>query len=219
MALAASVLITSSVVGGGWAYLAQQRSARLVATTRVVTDALAEAETPPRTGSVGGPGRPDEVVRRVGCGQACPRPAGRRRGRSIAARPSGRDARRASSSEQAAAQEQVAEIERDRKLLAELEAIRGNRSEHWNSKQTDREYSMAFRTFGIDLDQLDPKEAGQRIADRSQAAELATYLDDWAWQRRCPGQRTKRRGGGCLRRRMSADPDAWRVALREQIGG
>ena len=44
VALAASVLITASVIGGGWAYLSQQRAARLVATTRVVSDALAEAE-------------------------------------------------------------------------------------------------------------------------------------------------------------------------------
>ena len=43
-ALAASVLVTASVVGGGWAYLAQQRTSRLMATTRVVTDALSEAE-------------------------------------------------------------------------------------------------------------------------------------------------------------------------------
>ena len=76
--------------------------------------------------------------------------------------------------------EQAAEIERDRKLLAELETIRGNRSEHWDSKQTDAEYAAAFRTFGIDLDQLDPKEAGRRIAQRSQPVELASYLDDWA---------------------------------------
>ena len=41
--------------------------------------------------------------------------------------------------EQAAAVKQAAEAERDRKLLADLEAIRGNRSEHWDPKQTDRD--------------------------------------------------------------------------------
>ena len=44
VALAASVLITAAVIGGGWTYLAQQRTARLMATSRVVTEALAEAE-------------------------------------------------------------------------------------------------------------------------------------------------------------------------------
>ena len=62
--------------------------------------------------------------------------------------------------EHAAAQERAAEVERDRMLLDELETIRGSRSEHWDPKQTDAEYAAAFRAFGIDLDQLDPEEAG-----------------------------------------------------------
>ncbi len=43
VALAASVLVTAGVVGGGWTYLARHRTARLLATTRVVSEALAEA--------------------------------------------------------------------------------------------------------------------------------------------------------------------------------
>jgi hypothetical protein len=41
--------------------------------------------------------------------------------------------------QQAAAVRQAEEIDRDRKLLAELEAIRGSRSEHWDLKQTERD--------------------------------------------------------------------------------
>ena len=44
VALAASVLVTAGVIGGGWTFLARQRAARLAATTRVVTEALADAE-------------------------------------------------------------------------------------------------------------------------------------------------------------------------------
>ena len=44
VALAASVLGLVVLGGGGWAYMARQRTARLMATTRVVTEALAEAE-------------------------------------------------------------------------------------------------------------------------------------------------------------------------------
>ena len=44
VALAASVLITFGVVGVGWAYLQQQRAVRQLATHRVVSDALADAE-------------------------------------------------------------------------------------------------------------------------------------------------------------------------------
>ena len=85
--------------------------------------------------------------------------------------------------QRAANARQVTEIERDRKLLVELEAIRGNRSENWDGEQTDRDYALAFRSFGIDVDQLDPKEAGRQISQRSQPIELASYVDDWALQR------------------------------------
>ena len=121
--------------------------------------------------------------------------------------------------EQAAAERQVAEIARDRKLLAELEAIRGNRSEHWDSKRTDAEYAAAFRAFGIDLDQLDPNEAGKRIAQRSQPVELASYLDDWAFQRQnAQDKKDETSWRRLLAAAKAADPDPWRVALRDQIG-
>ena len=44
MALAVSILITAGVMVGGWSYLERQRTARLMATTQAVTDALAEAK-------------------------------------------------------------------------------------------------------------------------------------------------------------------------------
>ncbi len=44
VALAASVLVTAGVIGGGWAFLARQQAARLASTARVVTEALADAD-------------------------------------------------------------------------------------------------------------------------------------------------------------------------------
>jgi tetratricopeptide (TPR) repeat protein len=121
--------------------------------------------------------------------------------------------------EQATAEKQAAEVERDRKLLAKLEAIRGSRSEHFDPKQTDTEYGAAFRGFGIDLDQLDPEQAGKQIGRRSTPVELASYVDDWAVQRR----QSRNNGDEDSWRRLlaaarAADPDPWRVALRDQIG-
>ena len=120
---------------------------------------------------------------------------------------------------QAAAERTAAEIARDTKLLAELEAVRGNRSEHWDAKQSDAEYTAVFRAFGIDLDQLDPLEAGQRIAQRSQPIELASYLDDWALQRKEAKQKKDETSWRrLLAAAKAADPDSWRVALRNVIG-
>ena len=40
LALASSVLVTAVVISGGWTHLVRQRTIRLIATARVVTQAL-----------------------------------------------------------------------------------------------------------------------------------------------------------------------------------
>jgi hypothetical protein len=105
----------------------------------------------------------------------------------------------------------------ERRFLDELEAIRGNRREHGDPKQTDAEYAAAFRSFGIDLDQLDPEEAGKRIVQRSEPVELASYLDDWALQRR--GARDKKDEASWRRllaaaRAADPNPGAWPCGSR-----
>ena len=65
VALAASVLVTAGVLGGGWAYLARQRTGQLLATTRVVSEALAEASRlrgQAQSAAVGDLGRWSEAV-------------------------------------------------------------------------------------------------------------------------------------------------------------
>ncbi len=218
VALAASVLVTFGVVGGGWSYLARKQAARLVTTTRVVSDALADAERlrgQARSAAVGDLTAWFEAV------------SAARHARDLLAQGEPDDAlqQRVDATltdveqEQDAAGKQAAEIERDRKLLAELEAIRGSRSEHWEPKQTDREYAEAFRAFGIDVDQLDPDDAGKQVARRSAPVELASYLDDWALQRRAAqGKQGEAEWRRLLAAAKAADPNPWRVALRDQIG-
>jgi tetratricopeptide (TPR) repeat protein len=121
--------------------------------------------------------------------------------------------------ERHAAEQRAAEAERDRKLLEELEAIRGNMGDHWDWKRTDQEYQGAFRKFGIDPDKLGPEEAGRWIADRSAPIELASFVDDWARVRR------RARGKGdpssllLLATAKVADPDPWRNEVRGQLAG
>jgi serine/threonine-protein kinase len=218
VALAASVLVIAGLVGGGWAYFARQRTARLMATTRVVTDALAEAERlrgQAQSAALGDLAKWSEAI-----GAA-------KRARDLLAEGEADDVQRNRVTvalsdlerEQSAAQQRATEVERDRKLLGELETIRGNLSEHWDPKRTDADYAAAFRAFGIDLDQLDPKESGKRIAQRSAPVELASYLDHWALQRRSArGKKEEASWRGLLAAAQVADPDPWRMNLRGLIG-
>jgi len=191
---------------------------RLATTTRVVTEALAEAERLRGQAQIAGD---DNKVKWFEAVVAATR------ARDLLAEGEADQALRQRVDdvlaglvrEQAAAPEQAAEMERDRKLLGELEAIRGNRSEHNDPKRTDTDYAAAFRAFGIDLDQLGPEEAGKQIGRRSAPVELVSYLDDWAVQRR---KARDKEDEASWRRLLAAaqvaDPNPWRGALRDQIG-
>ncbi len=219
VALAASVLVTAGVIGGGWTFQTRQHAARLTATTRLVTEALADAER--------FRGQAQSATAR-GLARWSEARAAAARARDLLVQGAADDALRARVNDvladverdQAAAANRTAELERDRMLLDELETIRGDRSEHWSPKQTDEDYSASFRKFGIDLDRLEPVEAGKQIARRSQPVELASYLDDWAVQRLAArdtrDEATWRR---LLAAARVADPHPWRVSLRDQIGG
>jgi len=218
LGLAASVLGLAVLGGSGAAYLTAQRTARLMATTQVVTEALAEAERlrgQAQSAALGEISKWSEAMAAV------------RHARALLAEGEADDALHQKVAavmadigrDQTAAEKQAAEVERDRKLLAELEAIRCNRSEHWDRKQTDIDYAAAFRGFGIDPDQLDPEEAGKQIARRSAPVELASYLDDWAVQRRkARDKKDETSWRRLLAAARVADPDPWRAALRDKIG-
>jgi serine/threonine-protein kinase len=218
MALATSILITSAVIGGGLSYLGRQRSARLLATTRGVTEALAEAERLRGQAQSAAPGDVAKLSEALNVA---------RRARGLLDEGEADEELRSRvavvladlAREHTAAEQRAAELRRDRKLLDRLETIRGSRSEHWDPKQADKEYAAAFREFGIDLDRLDPNEAGARIAQRSDPAELASYLDDWTGVRRiAQDKRDEASWRRLIAAARAADPDRWRNALRTHIG-
>jgi serine/threonine-protein kinase len=218
VALAASVLVMAAVIGGGWAYLVRQRAARLLATNRVVTEALAEAERLRGQAQAAAVGEMSKWTEAIGAAK---------RARDLAAQGEAdaalhnrvNDALAGLEQDRAAAQERAAEFDRDRTLLEELETIRGNLSEHWDRKRTDADYAAAFRGYGIDLDQLDPRDAGMRLAQRSKPVEFASHVDDWAFQRRkARGENDEASWRRLLAAAAVADPDPWRAALRVQVG-
>jgi eukaryotic-like serine/threonine-protein kinase len=111
-----------------------------------------------------------------------------------------------------------AAAEADVRLLAELESIRGGRAEDGDPRRTDSEYAAAFRKAGLDVDRVGPKLAGAWIAGRARAAEVLSYVDDWAIVR----VRAEAKSGGVGWRALiavarEADPDRWRNAVRASL--
>jgi tetratricopeptide (TPR) repeat protein len=119
-------------------------------------------------------------------------------------------------------------MDSDRKLVGRLERIRLERFEQgkkWDPKTTDADYAKAFREFGVDLDKLDPTEAGRQLRERSNTLELAFFLDDWTIVRREVLSHDNREENGAeswhrlIATARAADPDRWRDELRGLVGG
>jgi hypothetical protein len=147
VALAASVLVIAGLTAGGWTYLARQHTRRLIATSRLVTEALADAERFRGQAQQTSLGEPTKWSDALGAAK---------RAQGLLNQGEADDALRNRvalaladlESEQAAAEQRAVELVRDRKLLDELETIRVSRSEHWDSKRTDSQYAIAFRGSG-----------------------------------------------------------------------
>ena len=114
----------------------------------------------------------------------------------------------------------AAEAGRDRQFLAQLELIRTKVSEKDDPDKIDARYSVAFRDFGIDPDQLDPNDAGRLLKSRSEPLEFALFLDDWTLIRRAAlGDKGKDSWRRLIAAARATDPDPWRDELRMLIDG
>jgi tetratricopeptide (TPR) repeat protein len=225
LALAASVLGFFVLGGAGWAYVTQSRAARRAVTERVVTQALDEATL------IRGRAKAAAVSDLSGWVDAL---AAAKQARSLAAAGEAASALRARvdefltllEREQADAAHRAAEADRDRVFVERLEAIRLERFERgnlWGPEQTDAAYGKAFREFGLDLDRLDPAEAGGQLSRRSNPLELTFFLDDWAQARvqaetDFMGEVKNNSWKRIIAVARFTDPDPWRNGLRVQIG-
>ena len=217
VALAASILGLFSLGGGVQAYMARERAERLAVTARVVAEALAEAE---RLGGQAQEAAGD--LSKWAAAVSAARHAGNllRQGEANAAlRFRVTSVLAGLERERAAAEEHAAEVQRDRRLLDDLEVTRAALAEHLDLKWSDAQYAETFRRFGIDLDELEPEVAGRQIARRSQPVEIASFLDDWAAIRRKVGDsKDETPWRRLLAAAQVADSDFRHHALREQIG-
>ena len=79
------------------------------------------------------------------------------------------------------------------------------------------EYAAAFRNYGVDIDALDPAEAGRLLSASPVAIELANALDQWTFIRRSPATRNLAGAQRLSAVARAADPDPWRTKLRETL--
>ncbi|HEY7120494.1 MAG TPA: hypothetical protein VH475_28175 [Tepidisphaeraceae bacterium] len=86
---------------------------------------------------------------------------------------------------------------------------------HFDSEACVAAYAAAFQWYGLDVEHLDPAEAGERIRSHSIQRQLVTALDHWA---SLLGNR-KERVKQLLAVARVADPDPWRERLRDFLDG
>ncbi len=85
-----------------------------------------------------------------------------------------------------AGQQLTRQSEIDLKLVEHLEDLSvwqtksAAKLSHWYDAYQD--YADAFRNYGIDLAELDPQEAAERIRISAIREQLLVALDDWDWQ-------------------------------------
>ena len=230
IALAASVVGLMLLGGGGWAYLAQQRSARQATTERVVTGAIEKATLLrglAKAAPVGDLSKWGEAFTAASQAEAtlqAGEPTAPLRARVV-------ELLDTLEREQAEASRLATEKDKDRKLFERLEAIRfefadKDSSSHGfpdqdNAAKTDAAYATAFREFGIDPDQLDPTEAGRLFRKRSQPLEFASRLDAWALRRKTAANtfgKVDESWKRLIAAAQATDDDPWRNSVRSLIG-
>jgi serine/threonine protein kinase/tetratricopeptide (TPR) repeat protein len=236
VALAASIIGFAILGGGGWAYLAQQRSARLAATELAVNDSLSKATLlhgQAKAAPVGDLGKWTEALAAAKQAEASLQTGEPSNvlGQRIA------DLIQTLEVERKDAEQKASEAERDRRLFARIEAIRVDfvdADEVWyygrESKSpglADAAYAAAFREFGVDVDQLEPAEAGKLLQQRPEALEIAFAIDAWALIRKdlARDEQTDKQDPhkDLLYRRLvelacHIDPDPFRCSIRKHEG-
>jgi hypothetical protein len=102
----------------------------------------------------------------------------------------------------------------DRRMVEKLTAIHSDMALHLDYARADREHASAFQEYGIDVDRLQPADAGARIAAAPIAVEMVDALDQWAFIRRTLAKEDAPGARHLSAVAQAADPDPWRCRLR-----
>jgi serine/threonine protein kinase/Flp pilus assembly protein TadD len=115
-------------------------------------------------------------------------------------------------------QEQARARAADLELLVKLEAARmrrtGVRDNQLDNQSANAAFAQAFREDGVDVEALDPREAGRLLQPRAIRVDLAAALDAWAEVLRNLGRPSWK---DRLAAAGIADPDPFRSRVREAV--
>jgi serine/threonine-protein kinase len=215
-ALFASGVATAVLIASGAGWIQHQRNTRAALTARLVNDALTEAtrlESEARA-AVDDPGRWDAAL--VQARQADALVKQGVDDAFLRARVATLLATVLRKRDQAA--ERALRLKVDRKLLADLDAVRNR--DRFTVADADQRYAEAFRAAGLDVDHTEAQAVGRWVAARSCPVELAAYLDDWVRLRRVLRKGEGRAAWTHLNTAARvADPDPWRDTLRAGVSG
>jgi tetratricopeptide (TPR) repeat protein len=118
-----------------------------------------------------------------------------------------------------AMQQQVDDLIKDLEMVQRLEKARTGadpKNRKSVAKKQNADYTDNFAWYGLDIDNLDPLQAGEQIRSHSIHEQIASALDDWA-QARFELQLPN--ASGLLQISRLADPDPWRNRLRDAMEG
>ena len=113
----------------------------------------------------------------------------------------------------AEAERRLKDAEAERQLVARLADVRVGGIDRNDLEWVDREYTAAFRDFGMDLDALYPENAGGALAGRPATAEIVAALDAWAANRVQWVDFKDPFSKRLIELARAADPDPWRGRL------
>jgi serine/threonine-protein kinase len=102
-------------------------------------------------------------------------------------------------------------------MVQRLVAIHTDMALDLDYVRADREHAAAFQDYGIDVDRLQPADAGARIAAAPIVVEMVDALDQWAFIRRMLAHRDATRARHLTAVAKAADPDPWRCRLRDAL--
>jgi eukaryotic-like serine/threonine-protein kinase len=212
VALTASMLATGVLGVGGWVWLTRERLARaeaqLAGINRALDDATAKCE-------LARSATEDAATRWVEATEAA------RRAEALLLRGEGspelRERVRSVMASVERARTAAESGEKDRRMVERLAELHNDVGVHLDERRYDAECAAAFRDYGVDVDALDPAEAGARLAASPVAAELGNALDQWAFRRRMPRVRDEAGARRLVAIAKAADPDPWRNQLRDTL--
>ncbi len=114
--------------------------------------------------------------------------------------------------------ERKTRVERFRKLVNALQTIRIEAADYENATLTNQRYFDEFKEFGIDIDNADPKQTGQELAEYPARGEIAGGLFDWARKRLQIDGLDASAARRLIEIANSTDQDELRTRIRNSLG-